>query len=115
MYDVVYDLGAASTWTWTAKGPVKVRLRPVKVRLTKWQSRVGPGSFQGGGEWGLKKRKHEKAKKQDGYSGICRGTVGDPIVPSKRDLARAERRVIGESAVPGTALGGGWLGLKHSR
>ena len=110
VFDVVYDLGVASTWTWSAK------VRPVKVRLTKWQSRVGPGCFQGGGGGGLKKRKHKKAKKLDyGYSGICRGTVGDPIVPLKRDLARAERRETGESAVPGTALGGGWLGLKHSR
>jgi hypothetical protein len=69
-----------------------------------------------GGEWGLKKRTHKKAKKQvRGLGWICRGTVWDPIVPSKRDLARAERRATGDSAVPGPALGGGWLGIKHSR
>ena len=105
MYDVVYDLGAASTWTCFAKGPVKVRLTNAEQGWT-WK-------FPGWGGVGVKKAKCIKSQEAGWVLGIC--LWGDPIVPLKRDLARAERRVIGESAVPGTALGGGWLGLKHSR
>src|ERR1700709_1800837 len=86
-----YDC-VASSWTLSDMGPVK-------VRLSDCQRRVGPIDVSRGrlSEGGVKKLKSEcinkiggawegkKAKKQVWeLSWICRGTVWDPIVPSKR-------------------------------
>jgi hypothetical protein len=65
VYDVVYDLGAACAWTWSAKGPMKVRLETGESAVLDQITKKGwTWMFPRAGGGGLKKRMHKKAKKQ---------------------------------------------------
>jgi len=110
VYNVVYDAeyDCASSWTCNVIG------QPVKVRLSDWQSRDGLGTSVQGclSEWGVKKcQKSECIRSQEAKLGT-RLNLWTRFFKEEPEPELKEGRPM-ESAVPGTALGGGVR--EHSR